>query len=120
MKALVATLVLFALLVGAVIANSIYVDSVCSKIKKSADELKSATQKEQLISSLKALWKKSKPILSLSIRANEIERMNDFIESLEASHNAQNDAEFQKYCTLISALAEEFASYERISANSIG
>ena len=120
MKALTATLILFALLIGAVVANSIYVRSVSQKIGSIAEELKTASSKEETISNLKSIWSKNKPYLNLSIRANEIERMSDFIESLDASYAAQNEAEFQKYCTLISALAEEFASYERISPNSIG
>ena len=119
MRSLIATIILFSLLVGSVIINAIYVDSVCDKIKISADALKTSFQKEELLSELKSIWSKNKSYLNLSIRTNEIERMNDFIESLSASHNANNEAEFQKYCILISALAEEFSLYESVSLDSI-
>lgn len=118
MKAISATLILFALLIVAVITNSIYVRSVSQKIGNIAEDLKTAPSKEA-ISDLKSIWSKNKPYLNLSIRANEIEQMNDLIESLEASYNAQNEAEFQKYCILISELAEEFSHYETISPNSV-
>ena len=119
MKALTATLILFALLIGVVVANSIYVRSVSQKIGDIAEDLKTASSKEDAISNLKSIWHRNKPYLNLSIRANEIERMNDLIEALEASYNAQNEAEFQKYCILISELAEEFSHYETISPNSV-
>ena len=49
----------------------------------------------------------------------ELERMNDLIESLSASHHAENDAELRKYCILISDLAKELALYEKLSLRSI-
>jgi len=119
MRSFIATLLLFFLLVGSVVVNSIYVSSVCEKLENMANALKSSTQREPLISQLKSIWHSNSSYLNLSIRTNEIERMNDLIESLAASHNAKNEAEFQKYCILISALASDFSNYEKFSFHSI-
>ena len=119
MRSFIATVILFSLLVGSVAVNAIYVNSVCEKMENLANELKASTEKASLIAELRSLWSKNSAYLNLSIRTDEIERMNDLIESLNASHNAQNDAEFQKYCILIAALAQEFSRYEGISFDSI-
>ena len=119
MRALVATLILFSLLVGVIVTNALYVNSVCDRLDITAEALKSSSSKERLISDLRATWNKSRSLLGFSIRASKIERMGDLIESLSASYEAQNDAEFQKYCILISELAKELARYEKLSLNSI-
>lgn len=119
MRAFITALLLFAILIGAVIANAIYIQVTCDKISDAAKSLKSAKQREPLLYEIKALWDKNHLPLNFSIRANEVERMNDLIESLIASHLAQNEAEFQKYCNLISELADEFSNYEKISFRSI-
>ena len=119
MRSFIATLVLFALLIGTVAINAIYVRSVCNKIESMAEELRSSSQRDTLIPKLKSTWYNNSPYLNLSIRTSEIERMGDLIESLAASYYAQNEAEFQKYCILISALADEFYQYEQISLDSI-
>lgn len=119
MRSFIATLVLFALLIVAVTANAIYVISVCNKIESITQELKIPSQRESLISSLRSTWYNNSSYLNLSIQTNEIERMSDLIESLAAAHNAQNEAEFQKYCILIDSLANEFSRHEGISFGSV-
>lgn len=119
MKALVISLLLFSLVLGAVIVNSFYVKGVCDHIIDIVEKVKSADECDALIKDMKEIWSDARPILELSIRLNEIERMNDLIESLEASHISKNTAEFQKYCRLISGLAEELINSERISLKSI-
>ena len=52
-------------------------------------------------------------------RLSTEERMNDLIESLEASYLSENLAEFQKHCRLISELTKELISNEKISLKSI-
>ena len=119
MRSFITAILLFVILIASVTANALYINSVCSKIDATAESLTNASNKQALISELKSLWKKNVKIFNLSIRVNEIERMNDLIESLSASYDAQNDAEFKKYCTLISELAQDLAHYETLSFRSI-
>ena len=119
MRAFISALLLFALLISAVVINSIYINSACDNLGYLAEKLAAAQDREPLIKEIKEIWNKNLPYFNLSIRTNELERMNDLIESLDASHKAQNEAEFQKYCILIADLAEEFACYERLSLRSV-
>lgn len=119
MKALVISLLLLSLVLGAVVINSFYVRKVCGEVYELAEKLKSADECDALINNMKKIWSNARPFLDLSIRLNEIERMNDLIESLESSYISKNGAEFQKYRRLISELAEELISHEKISFKSI-
>ena len=119
MRAFITALLLFFMLIGLITVNSIYVSSECEKISLAAQRVAETQDKEAPISELERVWRKNLPIFNLSIRTGELERMNDLVESLVASYNAKNDAELQKYCILISDLAEEFAHHERFSLRSI-
>ena len=119
MKSLIISLILFSFVLGAVIINAFYAKGVCGNIGELAEKLKSADECDALIENMKEIWSDARPILELSIRLNEIERMNDLIESLEASYLSENPAEFQKHCRLISELTKELISNEKISLKSI-
>ena len=119
MRAFVIALLLFSVLISAIVTNAIYINSVCNDISELAQELSHEPNREPLLSELKELWSKHLPIFNLSIRASELERMNDLVGSLEASCQAQNEEEFQKYCNLISELATEISHYEKLSLRSV-
>ncbi len=119
MKSLIISILLFALLVGAVAVNAFYVSSLCKDLSATATELISSQSRSTQLAELKSKWDKHRIFLDIGIRTSELERMNDLIEGLRASYAADNEAEFQKYCILISELAEEFASYEKISFKSL-
>ncbi len=119
MKSVVLSLLLFLLILGAIVANSFYVSHFCDDILEIAQKLEYSEQKETLISEMKVVWNKNRDWLDFSIKLNEIERMNDLIESLESAYKANNQAEFSKYCALITELAQEFAEHEKLSLRSI-
>ena len=119
MRAFITALLLFFILIGLIIINSVYITSEFENMSLAAERIASSQDKEALILELKRMWQKNLPIFNLSIRMGELERMNDLIESLSASHHAENDAELRKYCILISDLAKELALYEKLSLRSI-
>ena len=119
MRAFITAILLFLILIGTVTVNSVYINSSCDKIDLCARQIADTDDKEPLILELKQIWSKKLPIFNLSIRAGELERMSDLIASLEASYYAKNDAEIQKYCSLISDLAQDLAHYETLSFRSI-
>ncbi len=119
MRSLIISILLFSLLVGAIVVNSIYVSNLCRDISELAEALSISDERELLITNMKEKWQKHRPFLDFGIRTGEIEHMNDLMEGLYASHEAKNEPEFQKYCILISELADEFAAYEKISLRSL-
>ena len=119
MKSLVAALILFSVLLGCIIFNGIYVRNTCNEISKLCQSLQSGEDKSSISSNILAIWKKSKPLLELSIRMSEIERMSDLIEGLHSSVILKNEAEIKKYCSLIIDHANDIAKQEGISLSSI-
>ena len=115
MKSFIAVLVIFALLLVLIVSNAIYVRRIFSEIS----ELASQVEESDDIREIPNIWSKSQRILSFSIEADEIERMNDLMESLRTSIAADNPYDISKYCRLIKELAEELIEYERISLDSI-
>ena len=119
MKSLIASLILILLLIGAVSVNSAYVQSVCGDISDLADELCESGYENEKVSRLLDLWKKNESLMSLSVEADELKRMNDLISSLPTLKEKTSSDEFIRACLLISDLCDELESYERISFESI-
>ena len=119
MKSLIASLILLLLLIGAVSVNSAYVQSVCGDISDLADELCESGYENEKVSRLLDLWKKNESLMSLSVEADELKRMNDLISSLPTLKEKTSSDEFIRACLLISDLCDELESYERISFESI-
>ena len=119
MRSSIIALLLFLIIMITVIGNAIYVSTLCQDISDVAQKLPDSEQKEICVTELKNLWNKHRLWLDLSIKLNEIERMSDLIESLDAAYKADNQAEISKYCILISELAQEFAEHEKLSFRSI-
>lgn len=119
MKSLIASLILLLLLIGAVSVNSAYVQSVCGDISELADELCESGYENEKVSRLLDLWKKNESLMSLSVEADELKRMNDLISSLPTLKEKTSSDEFVRACLLISDLCDELESYERISFESI-
>ena len=118
MKAFIGALCIFAILVALVLSNSFYVRNTLKGISELAIDLERSSAKGENDALVK-LWSSNRALLSLSIEADELERMNDLIESLNSLDAANNLAEFQKYCRLISELALELSGYECVSVEGI-
>ena len=119
MKSFVAVLIIFAVLLTLVTLNSLYVSKTFSKISDICDGIASGSEQAGEINTVLRIWSKSQRILNFSIEADEIERMNDLMESLRAAHLTDNSYDISKYCRLISELSKELAEYEKISLDSI-
>ena len=119
MKSFVVALILFITVIFFTILNSIYITQSCEQINFISNQIASDSDREANIQRISETWESKRIIFELSIRTNEIERMNDLVESLKASYLSQNEAELQKNCALISELATDLSRYESISIKSI-
>lgn len=119
MKAFIAVIIIFFLIISLVIANSLYVTNIFSKISDLSNDLINDAPNADTVEEILSVWQKSQSLLSLSIEADELERMNDLIESLHTACLTNNSYDIKKYCRLVSELSQELMSYERISFDSI-
>ncbi len=119
MKSLIAALILFFVIVALIIANSFYVRNVCNSMTELCEVIQNSPEHQKEVELLGMLWQKHHPFLDLSINANELELMNEFVAGLVASANAERPADIKKYCTLITELCEEFKRHEGISLQSL-
>ena len=119
MKSFITVVILFALLIALIIANSIFVRSVFSKISNISTSIIENEHQLNQVDRILSLWSKSQDLLILSIEADEIERMNDLMESLYSACLCDNEEDIKKYCRLIKSLSDELIEYEKISFHSI-
>ena len=118
MKSFIIAVILFALTLGCVILNAIYVNQSLDKISELSRQV-SLCEESDSLSKLKEYWYESRNLLGFSIKETKLERMTELIEALWAARKANNIAETQKLCILIQELCEETREYERISIYSI-
>ena len=117
MKSLIFSAILFFSLIALVIANSIYIHSVCTDALKLLDSL-SPTDHDG-VSELCAFWHKHSLIFGISIHNSQIELMNELTEALKSAVAKRDGAEFQEYSSLLRELLEELCKNEEISFQSI-
>ncbi len=118
MKSFVAVLIILFIIIALAIANALYVANVFSRLSELSKEVIGGSGDDG-VANILSLWQKNEALLSLSIEADELERMNDLIESLKLASEIDNTYELRKYCRLISELSDELMNYERLSLQSI-
>ncbi len=122
MRSFIIAIILFSLAVGIVCANSFYVGSVMNELtslSSALEETPSRAERTEILTQIDKIWKKSRPLLSLSIEANELIQMNEYITALSACNSSDRNSEFLRNCILTKELAEEFMSHVRFSIDSI-
>ena len=119
MKSFVAVLIIFTIVLVLVTLNSLYVSNIFSKISDISARISHGREQTKEINTILEAWSRSQKILSFSIEADEIERMNDLMESLRTAYLTDNSYERSKYCRLIESLSKELMEYEKISLDSI-
>ena len=118
MKAFICALIIFLIFTVLIAVNSFYVKNTMKNMYDLIAKLESSESVEEK-NAVVYLWTNNRILLSLSIEADELERMNDLIESLHIIDIPNARAEFQKLCRLIRELATEFSLYESISIEGI-
>ena len=118
MKSFIAAILLFVLLTGGIVINSVYILQGCNELCRYAEEIKSSKSSTEL-SHIKAYWDKHRYFFGLTVSEAKTERMDELIISLFAASKEKNSYEILRICELIKALSEDIATYERISLNGI-
>ncbi|MBP3369835.1 MAG: DUF4363 family protein [Clostridia bacterium] len=119
MKSFIAVLIILFVIIALVVANSLYVTNIFSRLSTLSESIIESKSEGAEAEKILSLWQDSRHLLSFSIEADELERMNDLIESLHTASATKNLPEVFKCCRLISELSDELMSYECISLQSI-
>ena len=116
MRAVISAAILLLLCIALVIANAIIAGNLLDKMTKLSDDVNNSLADPH---QLQTLWKENYFLFSLSIESDELERMNELIESLISAYESNDSSQISKYCRLISDMCDELASFEGISLKSI-
>ena len=117
MKSFIISVIIFAVLLFLIIANSIYVHKICDKMINLSITLNenSPTEAQKLCE----LWERHRPIFGISIHDSHIERATELIENINSAVTLGNGAELNKNIILLKQLLEEIKQNEEISLSSI-
>ena len=117
MKAVIFSLILFIILIGLLIANSIYIHKTCNEMLDILSSLSPTdTSGAEKIS---AIWERNRTLFSISIHDSHIERVNELTEGLKSAVAKSDDAEFNEHVALLSQLLKELKEIEELSFEGI-
>lgn len=121
MRGLIITLILFATLTAIMIFNFYFVDSLISNMENEVHSLSCTPSAENtpIFEKLKKDWEKKSIWLSLSVAYDDIEKVTDLIDSLNAANETQNFVQFQIHIELLLNALEEMGRLEKFSLKNI-
>lgn len=116
MRAIICTIVLLSLCVTLVIANAVALQDILKSMTELADGVLEARDEPY---KLRDIFAKHRSLLAISIESDELERMNELIESLISAYESKDSSQITKYCRLIADLCYELSTFEQISIESV-
>lgn len=120
MKAFYVALVLFTIMLGLIITNSLYVNSTCSELCNVISQLDPRDEScPDFIDLLYGLWRENEAYLSLSIAAGRSEVIEAHIAALQEYYDTQEYAEFKRSAKQLYLVFEEISALERLRWDNI-
>lgn len=116
MRAIISAVILLSLCVALTVANAFAVCGVLEDMRELALEIGRTGESPYR---LRELFAGERSLLAVSIESDELERMNELIESLVSAHESKDSSQITKYCNLIADLCRELSSFEKISFESV-
>lgn len=113
MKSVIFSIILFLILIGLLITNSIYIHKTCDKMLDILDFL--SLNDIDGADEISAIWQKNRTLFSISIHDSHIERVNELTEGLKSAIAKSDGAEFNEHVALLSQLLKELKEIEEIS-----
>ena len=120
MKAWIASLCLFLLLIGVIIANAIYVHRVTDHLREATEAL--VFDEASTADALDALWEywnRHRALIALSIGFRELDHVCETMISLRASYDTRSASDFEQYRRLLADAADEISRLERFSVENL-
>ena len=120
MKAWIASLCLFVILIAVIIANAIYIHRVAEHIRSEAaafsfEDPQTAEQLERL----SFYWEHHRPLVALSLGYRDLDHVCETMISLRAAYDARSASDFEIYRRLLLDTADEISRLERFSVENL-
>lgn len=93
MKSFFSSLAIFALMLGMIIWNYLYIEETCAILNKKIELLPAYDQAESAVEDLVSYWESASSKIGISTSQHTIEKMNDCLSDL-CYAVANNDAQF--------------------------
>ena len=116
MRALVISVVIFALLCAVIAANLAYINDVTEELRYKAARLDIKDERAlDLIAEIEDKWKKSEAIFSLSVSYKELDFFGETLISLREAYKVGEKFEFERHKALLIDAIDGMSRLERFS-----
>lgn len=112
-------MVLFVIILGGVIVNSIYVSEISRELEGFADRINYERNSEVLLDELQDFWNKHKKFVAISVDTSQIDSIEKIILSLRLAYDRGESFEFEKYRMQLSEVSREMARLETLSLQTV-
>ena len=121
MRDLIISLVLFAVMIGIIVCNSLFVLGSVEELLRAVEAIPdlSAADCELKIGELRLYWRDFKKLARLTLDYVELNRMECLIEEMECHRLTGNVNDFEHAKVMMVNLLEEIARLEKISLNGV-
>jgi len=120
MKAWIASLCLFLLLLAAIVGNAIYIHRVAEHLCGITDALCfEGPDTEDALNELASYWERHRSFVALSIGYRELDHVCETMISLRTAYDTRNASDFECYRQLLSDAVQEIARLERFSVENL-
>jgi hypothetical protein len=115
MRAFIISSLIFAAVLGGVIANAVFVADTADRLCALTSEIITDTGSASAVDELERVWQKRHLPLSISVDLDTVERIDELMISLRSAYAEGAHQEIRRLCLIINDTCEELSRYERLS-----
>lgn len=121
MRDLIISVVLFALMITAIVGNSIFVCKEAKLLRDAVSRVPSidAPECKNRIGELRIYWRDFKKVARLSLSYSELNRMECLIEEMECHRQTGNANDFEHAKVMMMNVLNEIERHERVSLDGV-
>ncbi len=121
MRDLIISLVLFALMIGFVVGNSLFVQRGTERLIDAVEDVPAidAPDCEKKIGELRLYWRDFKKAARFSLCYSELNRIECLIEEMDCHRQTDNMHDFEHAKVMLTSLLREIARLEKVSLDGV-
>ena len=119
MKAFWGSIVLFAALLSFLFFNAQYIRKSATFLQETADAMQIPAQRNQKLEEIEAFWKTNRKWAAMSMRHDDLDRIDELLTSLRWAQDAQEEDIFSYYRDQLQSILSEFDLNEQLSFDSV-
>lgn len=119
MKTFVASLIFFALLLGAICWNCIFINSMADEMNRRVTEIPSYADAKDALDSLSAYWEKRHAIASLSVSYEVLYEVEENLSDLRSAAAQNEESDFEEARSRVLVSIRQLRRLEQFSIENI-